>query len=145
MPVITASRPDQRFYINIVQYDDGNWAADPMPLDDVTVKKPGLGSLVAKGLRTLTIDNTNNYAQTYILTYAPDYAQRNALQVLATQTSGTAWQNATDMWNWINAVRANAQTLAGQIKNMDFNTLVTYTVPTQNWPAVPASLAPVLP
>lgn len=146
MPIITHDRPDSRFYINIVQGDDGNWSADQMPLDDVSVHKPGLPTgLIAQGLRTITIGNVNSYAQTYILDFAPDFAQRNALYVLQTSTSGTAWQTATDMWNWINAVRNETNVLTAQIKNMDFNTLVTFSIPAAPWPAVPNSLKPVAP
>jgi hypothetical protein len=34
MPIISKDRPDQRYYKNIVQGDDGNWSSEQMHLDD---------------------------------------------------------------------------------------------------------------
>lgn len=137
--IISHDRPDPRFYVNIVQGDDGNWSSDQMPLDDIAITK-GLNNFTAKGLRTLTKDNIDNYTQQYILSHAPDYAQRNALYVLSTETTGTDFDDANAMFTWINAVRAENDTLKTAVDSMTFDQLVVYVIASSPWPPPPSSL-----
>jgi len=138
-PVITHDRPDPHFYIQIIQHDDGNWEAQPMPLDDQVVNT-GHVSITVPGLRTMTTRSVDTYALAYITRFAPDYAQRNALYILQTQTSGTDWTWANDMWNWITSVRTYSDSLNTSVGSMTFEQLVVFVIDGQNWPAVPPSI-----
>lgn len=139
--LISATRPDPRFYIQIIQHDDGNWEAQPMPLDDV-VRPPSLGipGFAIPGLRSVTKTTVNNYASTYITTYAPAYMQSNALYVLQSQASGPDVDNAHAMFTWIDAVRAYSNTLNSQIDLMSFDQITTFIIAAAGWPPPPAFL-----
>jgi hypothetical protein len=113
--------------------------------DIIAVRGNGSGmSVTFLGLISITQQNINNYMSTYITRYAPDYAQRNALYILQTQTSGAAWNDATAMFNWINAVLAHGTTLKTAVTTMTFDQLVVYYIdPTDpGWPVPPPSLMP---
>jgi hypothetical protein len=140
MTTITADRPDPRFYIKIIQHDDGNWEAEPMPLDDVT--RPLLLGMVVTipGLRSVTKVSVNKYTETFIFNYAPNTAQNNALYVLSHQTSGPEFDDANAMFTWINAVRARSNEINASIDTMTFDQLVVFLVPSAGWPNPPASL-----
>jgi hypothetical protein len=140
----TKDRPDKRYYKNIVQGDDGNWSSDPMSLDDVTVQI-GNRSIPTAGLRTMQSNGVSVYALNYIRRYAPEDAQRNAIYILSTQTSGTAWTNAKAMMDWIASVNAfRDNEITTNVRTLNFNQLIAYTIPagTPPWPAPPASLSP---
>jgi hypothetical protein len=150
MPIITHDRPDPKYYRNIIQYDDGNWAADPLPVDDTIVYpvKGGYGSvgLPQPGLRTTISKPVATIAMQLINKYAPNDLQRNALYVLATQTSGTVWTNAKAMMDWIVAVNAFRDAEIARVKALNFNELVAYLPPVgvfPPWPAPPSGLTPV--
>lgn len=149
MPIITHDRPDPKYYMNIIQYDDGNWAADPLPLDDTVVypAKGGYGTVgISKpGLRTTISDPVATLARQLINKYAPNDLQRNALYILATQTSGSAWTNAKAMMDWIVAVNAFRDAEIANVKTLNFNELVAYIPPTAvpPWPVPPTGLTPV--
>jgi hypothetical protein len=133
MPINFAQRPDPRFYQNIMQFDDGSFTADQMPLDDVVITR-GSKTYVTAGLRNITIQNINSYASAYITSFAPPYAQNNALHVLATQTSGAEFDAATAMFQRINNCRDYSNQLSAAVQLMTFDQLVVYTVPTTGWP-----------
>ncbi len=143
MPVITHDRPDQKFYINIIQYDDGNWAADPLPVDDMIVypAKGGYGTdgISKPGLRTRTSVAVETFARSLVSKYAPNDLQRDALYILATQTSGTAWTAAKALMDWIVAVNAFRDTEIARVKTLNFNELVAYMPPVgmPPWPVSP--------
>ncbi len=149
MPIITHDRPDPKYYMNIIQYDDGNWAADPLPLDDTIVYPAkggyGIAGIKQPGLRTTTSAAATNLARTLINKFAPNDLQRNALYILATQTSGTAWTNAKAMMDWIVAVNAFRDAEIANVKTLNFNQLVAYLPPAgvPPWPAPPSGLTPV--
>jgi hypothetical protein len=134
-----------------VQYDNGDWAADPLLLDDTTKYpvKGGYGSvgILVPGLRTITSNSLKTLAINLINKYAPSDLQRNALYILATQTSGTPWTNAKAMMDWIVAVNAYRDTQIAYVKTLNFNQIVTYIRPIgmPPWPAPPAGLTPVTP
>jgi len=133
MPINFAQRPDPRFYQNIMQFDDGSFTADQMPLDDVVTTR-GSKTIVTAGLRNITKQNINAYAAAYITSFAPPYAQNNALKVLATQTSGSEFTAATAMFTRIDNCRAYSNQLCAAVDTMTFDQLVVYTVPTTGWP-----------
>jgi hypothetical protein len=132
-----------------VQYDNGDWAADPLPVDD-TIIYPTRGGYTGAGipfpgLRTTTAGSVKTMAQQLIYKYAPNDLQRNALYILVTQTSGTAWTNAKAMMDWIAAVNAFRDTTIANIKTLNFNQIVMYIPPLgmPPWPVPPAGLTPV--
>jgi hypothetical protein len=133
MPINFAQRPDPRFYQNIMQFDDGSFTADQMPLDDVVITR-GSQTFVTAGLRNITKQNINAYAGSYITTFAPPYAQNNALHVLATETSGADYDAAAAMFQRINNTRDYSNQLCAAVDTMTFDQLVVYTVPTTGWP-----------
>jgi hypothetical protein len=149
MPILTRDRPDPKYYMNITQYDDGNWAADPLPLDDTIVYPAkgqyGTAGLTLPGLRTTISKPIATQAMQLIQKYAPNDLQRNSLYILATQTSGTAWTNAKAMMDWVAAVNAFRDSTIANIKTLNFNQLVAYMPPVgmPPWPAPPAGLTPV--
>jgi hypothetical protein len=148
MPVITHDRPDPKYYMNLIQYDNGDWAADPLPLDD-TIKYPpngGTAGIAIPGLRSKIAIPVTNLARNLINRYAPNDLQRNALYILTTQTSGTAWTNAKAMMDWVAAVNTFSNNEIANVKKLNFNQLVSYTPPTgiPPWPAPPAGLTPVM-
>lgn len=149
MPIITRDRPDSKYYINIIQYDNGDWAADPLPLDDTIVYPAkgqyGAAGLTLPGLRTTVSKPIATQARQLIQKYAPNDLQRNALYILTTQTSGTAWTNAKAMMDWIAAVNAFANTEIANVQTLNFNQLVAYIPPsgTPPWPVPPSGLTPV--
>jgi hypothetical protein len=151
MAILTRDRPDPKYYTNIVQYDNGDWAADPLALEDTTIYpvRGGYSSagILVPGLRTITSNSLKALALQLINTYAPSDLQRNALFILTTQTSGTAWTNAKAMMDWIVAVNAYRDTQIANINTLNFNQIVTYIPPTgmPPWPAPPAGLTPVPP
>ena len=161
MPIITHDRPDPKFYSNIIQYDDGNWAADPIPVDD-TISYPAMGGYAGSnvpggtgpvgikrpGVRTNVSNSVADQAMALVNKYAPPDLQRNALNILATQPTGsTAYINAKAMMDWIASVNSYRDTEIAHVKTLNFNQLVVYQVPagTPPWPVPPASLPPVTP
>jgi len=151
MPIVTHDKPDPKFYMNIVQYDNGDWAADPLPIDDTVVypAKGGYGAagLKTPGLRTKVTSPVATLALQLINKYAPSDLQRNALYILTTQTSGTAWTNAKATMDWVVSVNSFRDTEIAHVKTLTFNQLVTYIPPVgvPPWPAPPAGLTPVMP
>jgi hypothetical protein len=145
--------PDQRYYTEVTQHDDGSFSANPKPLVDQTVNRmdptTGVGkTYVYPGLRS-TVTNTmiNPFAENYILSYAPEWAQRNANNIIA-QPSLYTTQQVTDakaMWTWITAVIARANELQAQVEAMSFEQIVAFVVPAGPWPPPPASLTIPLP
>jgi hypothetical protein len=133
MPINFTQRPDPRFYQNIMQFDDGSFTADQMPLNDVITTR-GTTTIVTAGLRNITKQNINAYAASYITLWAPPYAQNNALHVLATETSGADYDAATAMFQRINNTRDYSNQLCAAVDLMTFDQLVVYTVPTTGWP-----------
>lgn len=142
--------PDPRYYQNILQHDDGSFTADQKPLDDTTIERfnlaaPGMITVVLRGLRSVVRDTLiNPSVSAYILKFAPDWAQRNANNIIAQPANYTAQevQDAKDMWTWINAVVAYGNSLVAAVQAMTFDQIVTYVVPTTGWPAPPDSLIP---
>jgi hypothetical protein len=147
MPIVTKDRPDQRYYRNIVQGDDGNWSSDQMYLDDTTLTIAARSYPVA-GLRTMTANGVMVQAQQLIKGYATQELQRNALFILSTTTSGTPHANAVAMMTWIAAVNAfRDNEIATHVRTLNFNQLIVYIVPVgiPPWPTPPASLPPISP
>jgi len=146
MAILTKDRPDQRYYKNIVQGDDGNWSADQMNLDDTTLTIGGR-TYPIPGLRTMQANGVATQAQGWINRYAPAALQRNALFVLTQSTSGTAHDNAAAMMNWIASVNTYRDNEIARVRTLNFNQLIAYIVPAgaPPWPAAPAGLPPVTP
>jgi hypothetical protein len=145
MAVYTKDRPDQLFYKNIVQGDDGNWSSDQMNLDDDTVSIGGR-SYPTPGLRSIQANGVMAHAQALIIRYATAELQRNALYILSTTTSGTPHDNAVAMMNWITSVNTYRDNEVARVKTLNFNQLIAYIVPPEaNWPPAPTSLPPVTP
>lgn len=150
MPLITHDRPDEKFYRNIIQYDDGNWAADPLPIDDTIVYpvKGGYGTagVPVPGLRTTISTPVADMARQLINKFAPNDLQRNALYILATQTSGPNWTKAKAMMDWVMAVNAFRDAEIANVKTLNFNELVAYVPPigVPPWPVPPTGLTPVM-
>jgi hypothetical protein len=161
MPILTHDKPDPMYYYNIIQYDDGNWAADPLPIDDYMVY-PAMGGyagsqvpgatrppgVLRQGLRTTTGNSVASFAQTFINKYAPPDLQRNAIHTLATvPSSDPSYAPAQAMMTWIASVNSYRDTEIAHVKTLIFNQLVVYQVPTGQppWPSPPAGLTPVPP
>jgi hypothetical protein len=146
MAIVTKDRPDQRYYKNVIQGDDGNWSADQMNLDDTTISIGGRSYPVA-GLRTIQANGVMKQAQSFINTYATAALQRNALYILSTTTSGTPHDNAVAMMNWIAAVNSYRNSQVANVRTLNFNQLIAYIVPSgaPPWPAPPTSLPPIGP
>jgi hypothetical protein len=144
MTIVTKDRPDQRYYRNIVQGDDGNWSSDQMYLDDTTLTIAARSYPVA-GLRTMTANGVMTAAKQLIAGYATQELQRNALYTLTQTTSGTPHDNAVAMMNWIAAVNTYRDNEAAHVRTLNFNQLIVYVVPAgiPPWPAPPASLPPI--
>lgn len=144
MPVYSKDRPDQRYYKNIVQGDDGNWSADQMHLDDDVLTIGGRTYPVA-GLRTMQANGVLTQARNLIKGYATESLQRNALYILATTTSGTPHDNAVAMMNWIAAVNTFRDNEVARVRTLNFNQLIVYIVPigTPPWPVPPANVPPI--
>jgi hypothetical protein len=144
MPVYTKDRPDQRYYKNVIQGDDGNWSADQMHLDD-DVLSIGARTYPVAGLRTVQANGVMTQAKLLIKGYATEELQRNALYILATTTSGTPHDNALAMMNWIATVNTFRDNEVAHVRTLNFNQLIVYAVPSgiPPWPAPPTSLSPV--
>jgi hypothetical protein len=146
--------PDTRYYQNVQQQDDGTYSADQKPLDDISTTRPNPAdhanpmTVIIYGLRSVVRDTMINPAvSSYIYKFAPDWAQRNANNIIAQPGDYTPQevQDAKDMWTWINAVVAYGNTLVTAVQSMTFNQIVVYVVPTSGWPTPPASLVPIPP
>src|SRR5262245_21174691 len=154
MAILTHDRPDPKYYMNMIQYDEGNWAADPIPLDD-QVHHPGEpthGSTATKGitipgLHTRTGSEVSKVALGLVNTYAPPDKQRDSLTILSTQTSGPAWTAAKAMMDWIKAVNDYRDAEIAHVKTLNFNQIIVYQMPAgaPPWPVPPAGLTPVTP
>lgn len=146
-----ATAPDPRYYQNILQHDDGTYTADPKPLDDVSTTRMNPAdhanqmTVIIYGLRSVVRDTMiNPSVSAYIYKYAPDWAQRNANNIIAQPGNYSAQevQDAKDMWTWINAVVAYGNSLVSAVQSMTFNQIVVWVVPSTGWPDPPASLVP---
>jgi hypothetical protein len=140
MAIITATRPDPRFYQSILQHDDGNFESEQKPLNDSTSFAAGFSStgvITALGLRSQTKLTVDAYAQRYILNSASADAQRQALKALSTTTSGPAHDNAVAMFAWIDSVNAYAATIKNPINTMTFDQIVVFVIPNTGWPPPP--------
>jgi hypothetical protein len=142
MATIYATRPDPNFYINIQQNDDGNWSADQMALDDVTINIPLHGDVVSKGLRTLTQDNIDVYAFQSIQINAPPDMQRDALYIISQGSGAPGYASAKACMDWIVAMNAKRDALKATITSMTFDQIVVFVISEQGWPALPANMPP---
>jgi hypothetical protein len=149
-----ATPPDTRYYQNVQQQDDGTYSADQKPLDDLATTRPNPAdhanpmTVIIYGLRSVVRDTMiNPAASAFIYKFAPDYAQRNANNIIAQPGNYTPEQvqDAKDMWTWINDVVAYSNTLVTQVQSMTFNQIVVWVVPSTGWPDPPASLVPTPP
>src|SRR4029077_11665255 len=136
------TQPDPRYYQNVQQHDDGSYSADQKPLDDVSTTRPNPAdhsnpmTVIIYGLRSVVRDTMiNPTASAYIYKFAPDYAQRNANNIIAQPANYTPQevQDAKDMWTWINDVVAYSNTLVDQINLMTFDQIVVWVVPSTGW------------
>jgi hypothetical protein len=140
--LITADRPDERFYINIIQHDDGNWEAEQMPLDDSEVTMTGT-TFMSMGLRSVTQGQVDSYASQAILTNAPADMQRNGLYYMQQHAPGTGdatYASYKDMFDWINAMTAYRDTVKTNISTLTFDQLVVYSIPSLAWPTLPIDM-----
>ena len=145
-----ATPPDPRYYQSILQHDDGSYTADQKPLEDTTIERfnlaaPGMITVIIRGLRSVVRDTLiNPSVSSYIYKFAPDWAQRNANNIISQPGNYTAQevQDAKDMWTWINDVVAHGNTLVQAVQAMTFEQIVVYVVPTTGWPPPPDSLVP---
>ena len=144
--IITPTKPNPLYYVNIHQLPDGTWASDQMPLDDLQYVPPGAGdvkhAMTILGLRSFTAQSPTEYAAGQISKYAPPDVQRNALYVLSTQTSGTAWTNAKATMDWVTAMNTYRDNEIARIRTLNFTQLTTYVCPggVGTWPDPPANL-----
>lgn len=153
-----SAKPDPKYYMNILEHDDGSYTADQKPLDDWTVEKldmgqPGYITVVMFGLRsTLCNEVINAQAERYIYKYAPPWAQANATQVIVKlgPQSGSLpadqqqdLDDANALWDFVNACVAYSNQLSDEVRAMTFEQILVYVVPTTGWPNPPASLVPV--
>jgi len=141
--IITPTKPNSLYYVNIHQLPDGTWSSDQMMLDDLQYVPPGSGdpkhAVSVPGLRSNTAVTPTEYAAGQINKYAPPDVQRNALYVLSTSTTGTAWTNAKATMDWVNAMNSFRDTEIARIRTLTFTQLTSYVLPT-GWPAPPANL-----
>jgi hypothetical protein len=149
MPSIASpTRPDPKYYRNIVQQSDLTWTADEMPLDDTQMFiGPDQAGKMFPGLRTITSFSVVAQAQQLIFGYAPPDLQRNFLNTLATTTSGTPYTNAKAAMDWIASVNSYRDSQVANVKTLTFSQLVAYVIPvgTPPWPTPPSTLPPVAP
>jgi hypothetical protein len=158
MPVISKTKPDSTYYGNIVQYDNGDWAADPLPLDDF-YNYPAIGGYAGTavpggygtpgqlfpGLRTTTGKKVASFVFDYINSYAPQDYQRNSLHIMATlPTSDPSYAPAKAMMDWVNAMNAWRDTEIAYVKTLNFNQIIAYII-RPGWPPPPAGLTPIPP
>jgi len=147
--ITSPTRPDPKYYLNIVQQPDLTWTADEIPLDDTLIGThlTGPDGRTAPGLRTITAFSVTAQAQQLINRYAPPDLQRNFLATLATSTTGTAHDNALAAMNWIGSVNTYRDNEIANVKTLNFSQLVAYVLPvgTPPWPVPPTSLPPVTP
>jgi hypothetical protein len=143
--IITPTKPNLLYYVNIHQLPDGTWASDQMPLDDSQFVPPAAGSashaIPVLGLRSYTAQSVTEYAASLVNKYAAADIQRNALYVLSTSTSGTAWTNAKATMDWVTSVNSFRDTEITHVRTLTFNQLVAYIIPT-GWPVPPSFLVP---
>jgi len=146
--IITPTKPNPVYYVNIHQLPDGTWSSDQMQLDDVQVVGPSMGAahyaIPVPGLRSITAMSVTEYAAGVINQYAPSDIQRNALYVLSTTTTGTAHDNAKATMDWVGAMNTYRDNEIAHVRTLTFNQLVAYHVPagTGTWPTPPAFLTP---
>jgi hypothetical protein len=153
MAIITATRPDPKYYTNITQLPDLSWSSDEMLLDDIQQVPPGFTSaadqniIVIPGLRSIVAATVTEQAAGLINKYAPANVQRDALYTLSTTSSGTAHDNAVATMNWVTAVNSYRDAQIANVKTLNFNQLKAYVVPSgvPPWPAPPAFLTPTGP
>jgi hypothetical protein len=142
MATIFAQRPDSNFYINIQQHDDGNWSADQMALDDVTITIPMHGDVSSKGLRTITQDNIDIYAFQSIQINAPPDMQRDSLYIISQGSGAPGYASAKACMDWIVSMNAQRDTLKATVTSMTFDQLVVFVVSEQGWPPLPSNMPP---
>ena len=150
MSIITTTKPDTRYYTNILHLPDGTWSSDQMSLVDLPVVPPGFTSsdpqniFTIPGLTSNTAANVTEQAAQLINKYAPADVQRNALYILSTTTTGTPHANALATMQWVAAVNTYRDTQITNVKTLNFDQLVAYIVPTgiPPWPAPPSFLTP---
>jgi hypothetical protein len=140
MATIFATRPDPNFYINIQQHDDGNWSADQMALDDVTITIPMIGDVASKGLRTLTKDNIDNYTFQSIQINAPPDMQRDSLYIISQGAATPGYASAKACMDWITAMNANRDSVKATVNTMTFDQLVVFVVSESGWPPLPSNM-----
>jgi len=161
MPIITRDRPDPNFYNSIIAYDDGSWAAEPIPVEDTMVYRAmggyagsqvpgasGTPGYLQPGLRTIVSRKVQSFALDLINKYAPPDMQRNALYTLTSQPTGsTAYINAKATIDWVTSVNTYRDQQIANIHTLDFNQIVAYVMPTAipPWPAPPSFLTPIPP
>ena len=142
MATTFAQRPDPNFYINIQQHDDGNWSADQMALDDVTITIPLHGDVTSKGLRTHTKDNIDTYTFQSVQINAPPDMQRDSLYII-TQGSGAAgYAPAKACMDWVVAMNQKRDALKATVNALTFDQLVVFVVSEQGWPPLPSNMPP---
>src|SRR4029077_10754561 len=133
-----ATPPDYRYYMNILQHDDGTYTADPKPLDDTTTTRMNPADhanpmiVITYGLRSVVRDTMiNPSTSAYIYKYAPDWAQRNATNIIAQPANYTAQQvqDAKDMWSWIDSVVAYSNSLVTLVNSMSCSRIIVWVVP----------------
>ena len=142
MATIFAQRPDPNYYINIQQHDDGNWSADQMALDDVTITMPMHGDVMSKGLRTNTKDTIDMYAFQSIQINAPPDMQRDALYIISQGSGAPGYASAKACMDWIVAMNLYRDQLKGTVNAMTFDQIVVFVVGESGWPALPANMPP---
>jgi hypothetical protein len=116
-----------------------------MPLDDAQYVPPASGSVIhavaVPGLRTNVADTVTEFAAGQVVKYAPADIQRNALYVLSTSTSGSAWTNAKATMDWVTAMNTFRDNEITNVRTLNFTQLTTYIIPS-GWPAPPSFLTP---
>ncbi len=148
MPIITADKPDRKYYCSIMQLPDLTWSSEQLPLDDIQTVLPGFTSpdpqhlLTIPGLRSKTATGVVEQAASLVNKYAPADVQRNALHILSTTTTGTPYTNARDTMDWVMAVNAYRDAQVANVKTLNFDQCVAYITPVgiPPWPAPPACL-----
>src|SRR5262245_23848390 len=146
--IITSTKPDKNYYVNIIELPDHTWSSEQMDLNDTQFVNPGGGSanqkVVIPGLRSIVAGKVTEQAAGMILKYAGPDIQRNALYVLSTTTTGTAHDQAAQTMQWVKDTNAFRDTTIANVRTLNFNQLVAYQMPAgvPPWPAPPAFLVP---
>jgi hypothetical protein len=136
------NKPDQAFYSDVIEHDDGSYEATARPVDDIPARQTAFGNLVATpGVRSMICQRVQDEASKRIYIFAPEYKQRNTLFAISnykgrpdlTSEEQQQLDDAIAMWDKINMIRDYVNTQCQAIRLLSFDQLLTWVMPT-DWP-----------